>query len=62
MNIQRVEPETLFQRLPERQNMNVTNHFTKQSSNVELAYKLLGTLSRLGILFQMRIILFDPHT
>jgi len=51
MSMQRVEPRTLFQRLPECRNMNVTNHFAKQSSNVELAYELLGTLSRLGISF-----------
>ena len=51
MSMQRVEPGTLFQRLPECQNMNGTNHFTKQSSNVQLAYELLGTLSQLGISF-----------
>ena len=51
MSMQRVEPRTLFRSLPEWRNMNVTNHFAKQSSNSELAYELWGTLSRLGISF-----------
>jgi hypothetical protein len=51
LSMQRVEPGTSLRRLPECRNMNVTNHFAKQSSNNRLAYELLGTLSRLGISF-----------